>query len=83
MVGHMDEKMTAHYADHETVEDLNNEMKKLSSPFLLTGESNQTSVRRQLAELAYSLPEDIVRQLVESATSLTEPETSLRQLWSV
>ena len=83
MVGHMDEKMTAHYADHETVEDLNAEMKKLSSPFLAAGESDKTSVRRQLAELAYSLPEDVVRQLVESVTLQAEPEVSLRQIWSV
>lgn len=33
MVGHMDERMTQHYSDHDTVEDLNKEIVKLSSPF--------------------------------------------------
>ena len=66
MVGHMDETMTAHYADHETVEDLNREIKKLSSPF--AAKESSSDVRRQLAELAYNLPEEAVRRLVESIT---------------
>lgn len=66
MVGHMDESMTAHYADHETVEDLNREIKKLSSPF--AGGEQQNDLRRRLAELAYSLPEATVRRLVEAVT---------------
>jgi hypothetical protein len=58
--------MTAHYADHETVEDLNREIKKLSSPF--AGGEQQNDLRRRLAELAYSLPEATVRRLVEAVT---------------
>jgi integrase len=69
MVGHMDETMTQHYADHETVEDLNAEIKKLSSPFM--AKESEVDVRRQLAELAYRLPEAAVRQLLESVTSAT------------
>lgn len=62
MVGHMDEKMTAHYADHETVEDLNREISKLSSPF--AGAAHKSN-RQRLAELASTLPDDIVNQIVE------------------
>lgn len=90
MVGHIDERMTAHYAAHETAADLNAQVRKLKMPFVGGAEEpifdsiqQEKRVRRQLAELAYSLPEDTVRQLVEYANSLTEPETSLRQLWSV
>ncbi len=78
MVGHMDETMTKHYADHDTVEDLNAEMKKLSSPFGV--KESFDDVRRRLAELAYRLPEETVRRLVESISSVTAPETCPRLL---
>lgn len=74
MVGHMDETMTKHYADHDTVEDLNMEMRKLSSPFAAK-ESLEGGARRQLAELAYQLPEERVRQLIESLSLATAQET--------
>lgn len=78
MVGHMDETMTKHYADHDTVEDLNAEMRKLSSPF--AGQESSDGVRRQLAELAYRLPEETVRRLVQSLTAVTTQETYPRLL---
>lgn len=65
MVGHLDESMTAHYSAHETVADLALEMKKLSSPFA-AGELFDDA-RRQLAELAYRLPERTVRRLLAQA----------------
>jgi integrase len=71
MVGHMDEKMTAHYAAHETAADLNEEIRKLSSPFSFGEGESSMPFRRQLAELAYLLPENTVRQLVESLTAST------------
>lgn len=78
MVGHMDESMTAHYADHATIEDLNMEIKKLSSPFMAGELSSGSDARRQLAELAYSLPEDAVRRLIELSTAGARTETCPR-----
>lgn len=78
MVGHMDETMTKHYADHDTVEDLNAEMRKLSSPF--AAKESSSDARRQLAELAYRLPEETVRRLVQSLTAVTAQETYPRLL---
>ena len=74
MVGHMDERMTAHYAAHETAADLNAEIRKLSSPFSFGEGESSMPFRKQLAELAYRLPEEVVRRLVESLTAKAETE---------
>lgn len=70
MVGHMDERMTQHYSDHETVEDLNREIAKLSSPF--TSDSGVSEARRQLIEMVYRLPEEDVKRLASLVERLSE-----------
>ncbi len=78
MLGHAYETMTEKYADHDTMEDMHREIRKLSSPF--AGRESSDGVRRQLAELAYRLPEETVRRLVQSLTAVTAQETYPRLL---
>lgn len=73
MLGHAHETMTEKYADHDTIEDMHREIRKLSSPF--AAKESSEGARRQLAELAYQLPEETVRRLVESISSATTQET--------
>ncbi|MBQ9501775.1 MAG: site-specific integrase [Lentisphaeria bacterium] len=65
-VGHAVLAMTEHYADHDTDEELRSEMKKL--PPLFLGEAGDAergvTLRRELAELAYSLPIEQVESLL-------------------
>jgi integrase len=65
-VGHEIVAMTQHYADHDTMADLHKDIRKL--PAMFTGERcgaiEIESPRRQLAELAYSLPEAEVSRLL-------------------
>ena len=66
-VGHAVLAMTEHYADHDTDEELRSEMQKL--PPLFLGEAGEAergvTLRRELAELAYSLPLERVESLLE------------------
>ena len=66
-VGHKVIAMTQHYADHDTDEELRSEIKKLPPLFIGetggVGESGITE-RRKLAELAYSLPLEMVKNLL-------------------
>lgn len=73
-VGHDVLEMTQHYADHDSVADLHQDIKKL--PALFVGEHSQLTIRsdssrRRLAELAYSLPEAAVEQLLAYAEGAT------------
>jgi hypothetical protein len=65
-VGHEIAAMTQHYADHDTLADLHQDIKKL--PALFAGETLQLclsdSPRKRLADLAYSLPESEVERLL-------------------
>lgn len=65
-VGHAVLAMTEHYADHDTDEELRAEMQKL--PPLFLGEAGAAergvTLRRELAELAYSLPIEQVESLL-------------------
>jgi integrase len=67
-VGHRIVAMTQHYADHDTMADLHLEIKKL--PALFAGENGAPTIielggaRRQLADLAYSLPDSEVQRLL-------------------
>lgn len=66
MVGHEVLAMTQHYADHDTIADLARDMKKL--PVLFAGEPGTgEDVRKELAELAYSLPIEQVKELLALA----------------
>lgn len=82
MVGHMDETMTKKYADHDTIEDLNFEIKKLSSPFAAGELTSEQGFRKRLAELAYSLPEETVRRLVETFAPEEDSLSGLHHLIS-
>ena len=73
MLGHAHESMTEKYADHDTVEDLNREIKKLSSPF--GAQEPVFDLRRQIAEAIYRLPEDVLKQVAGLIASATAPET--------
>ena len=78
MLGHAHESMTEKYADHDTVEDLNREIKKLSSPF--GAQEPVFDLRRQIAEAIYRLPEDTLKQIASLISSATAPENGLRLL---
>ena len=78
MLGHAHESMTEKYADHDTVEDLNREIKKLSSPF--GAQEPVFDLRRQIAEAIYRLPEDVLKQVAGIITAATVPETCPRLL---
>lgn len=66
-VGHRVVEMTQHYADHDTMEDLALEIRKL--PLLFAGEldSETRNPRKELADLAYSLPLEQVKELLAMA----------------
>lgn len=79
MVGHKIVEMTRHYADHDTENDLRLEIQKL--PALFVGERGadetaEDSIRRRLAELAYSLPLERVQQILRGF----EPPVELPKL---
>jgi integrase len=78
MLGHAHESMTEKYADHDTVEDLNREIKKLSSPFGV--QEPVFDLRRQIAEAVYRLPEEVLKQIAGVITAATAPESYPRQL---
>lgn len=66
MVGHEVLAMTQHYADHDTIADLAIDIKKL--PVLFGGELTPTlDARKELAELAYTLPVEEVENLLRLA----------------
>ena len=72
-VGHEVLAMTQHYADHDTMEDLAEEMRKL--PALFAGElSCGTDPRKELADLAYTLPQAQVEELLEYLRVRSLPE---------
>lgn len=71
MIGHNVIATTQHYADHDTIEDLAEDIKKL--PALFTGEF-APDARRELAELAYSLPLEEVERLLATARVKALPE---------
>ena len=80
-VGHKVIAMTQHYADHDTDEELRSEIKKLPPLFIGetggVGESGVTE-RRKLAELAYSLPLGMVKNLLSQVSgSLLQPPCAL------
>ena len=70
-VGHEVLAMTQHYANHDTIEDLAMEIKKL--PALFAGElgSGGMDPRKELATLAYSLPLEQVERLLELAAPVS------------
>jgi integrase len=72
MLGHAHESMTEKYADHDTVEDLNREIKKLSSPF--GQQEHVCDLRRQIAEAVYRLPEDTLTQIAGLIRAAAAPE---------
>ena len=79
-VGHKVLAMTRHYADHDTDEELRSEIKKL--PPLFVGAAgglieSETTVRRQLAELAYSLPLETVERILSQLRTPLLPAASL------
>ena len=78
MLGHAHESMTEKYADHDTVEDLNREIKKLSSPFGV--QEPVFDLRRQIAEAVYRLPEEVLKQIAGIVTVAATPESCRRQL---
>ncbi len=66
-VGHKVVAMTQHYADHDTDDDLREEIKKL--PALFSEDAGAVEEdRKRLAELAMSLPMERVVQLLEMAS---------------
>ena len=70
IIGHKILEMTRHYADHDTADDIRSQIQKLPVLFLGTeqgdnqGEVEGITLRRQLAELAYSLPLERVQQIL-------------------
>ena len=78
-VGHEVLAMTQHYADHDTIADLAEDIKKLPSVFAIPeGDRGGTplladgsSSRQKLADLAYSLPLEQVERLLELAASVS------------
>jgi integrase len=78
-LGHKVLEMTRHYADHDTEEDMKKHIQKLPALFLGERGADETaedSIRRRLAELAYSLPLEQVRQLLRGF----EPPAELPKL---
>ena len=79
-VGHKVLAMTRHYADHDTDEELRSEIKKLPPLFVGTAGGmleSETTVRRQLAELAYSLPLETVERVLSQLRTPSLPAASL------
>lgn len=79
-VGHKVLAMTRHYADHDTDEELRSEIKKLPPLFVGTAGGmieSETTVRRQLAELAYSLPLETVERILSQLRTPALPAVSL------
>lgn len=67
-VGHRVIAMTQHYADHDTDEELRAEIRKLPPLFIGEGiDTGESAIRQQLAQMAYSLPVEIVEKLIEAA----------------
>lgn len=66
-VGHKVITMTQHYADHDTDEELRAEIRKLSPLFIGEGDAGEATARQQLAQLAYSLPIEVVESLLGAA----------------
>lgn len=64
MVGHAVLEMTKHYADHDTDDDLREQIKKLPALFVESGESesDESADRRKLAELLPGLPIEVIRR---------------------
>lgn len=63
-VGHKVVAMTQHYADHDTDEELRAEIRKLSPLFIGASDTDEATARQQLAQLAYSLPIEMVESLL-------------------
>ena len=76
-VGHAVLAMTEHYADHDTDDELRQEIKKLPALFAgepgTNGSETEPAIRRRFAELAYSLPLDQIHRLLATL----EPENPL------
>ena len=69
IVGHKVLAMTQHYADHDTMDELRQEIKKL--PALFSGgdcsiEDSGAMCRRRLAELAFSAPLETVQSILRA-----------------
>lgn len=79
-VGHKVLAMTRHYADHDTDEELRSEIKKLPPLFVGTAGGlieSETTARQRLAELAYSLPLEMVEQILSQLRTPARPAVSL------
>lgn len=66
-VGHAVLEMTKHYADHDTVEDLHAEIRKLQPLFVQNALPSAEEPRRKLAELVQTLPLERVEELLRIA----------------
>lgn len=65
IAGHKILRMTEHYMDHDSIQDMKEAIEKLPSFLILNGEQASPSTARQrLAELAYSLPLETVEALL-------------------
>lgn len=77
MVGHAVLEMTKHYADHDTDDDLREQIKKLPALFVESGESesDESADRRKLAELLPGLPIGVIRRWL---AELAQPQRLLQ-----
>ena len=67
IVGHMTEEMTRHYSRHDNLKSKHRAIEKLPDFLLMTDspDSIESSLRKDLADLAYSLPIDKVKEILE------------------
>ena len=67
MVGHAVLEMTKHYADHDTDDDLREQIKKLPALFVGDGESesDESADRQKLAGLLPGLPIEVIRRWLD------------------
>ena len=70
IVGHLTPEMTRHYSSHDSLASKQRALEKMPLFLSLTDEDNdEAALRSKLADLAYSLPLDEVKRLVQNLSS--------------
>ena len=75
-IGHRVLAMTQHYADHDTDEEMRMEIKKLQPLFIgeAGASADLTTPRQRLAQLAYTLPIEVVEDIVAKLSTPLIPQ---------